>query len=78
MSKNQSRLLAIAFVFILTNGAVVVNIPFVNAQEVPVYAFLIVSPNPVGINQAVSVSFFLDTVPPTAVVSEVTDGKATN
>jgi outer membrane protein assembly factor BamB len=34
--------------------------------EVPTYAFLIVSPNPVGVNQPATVMFWLDSAPPTA------------
>ena len=54
---------------ILTAAAFMANASSAIAQEVPerpTYAFLSIAPNPVGVNQPVSVMFWLDSAPPTA------------
>ncbi|MEM2351915.1 MAG: PQQ-binding-like beta-propeller repeat protein [Thermoproteota archaeon] len=50
----------------LTTVTLVINICAVNATEVPTCVFISVSPNPVGVNQTVSVIFWLNRAPPTA------------
>jgi len=60
---------AIASALILVMVTLMAGVSSAVAQEVPerpTYAFISVAPNPVGVNQPVSVMFWLDSAPPTA------------
>jgi hypothetical protein len=63
--KNKSKISTIAFVLVLTFVATLFALPVVNAEE-DTYAFITVSPNPVGVGQTVSIIAWLDKMPPTA------------
>ncbi len=67
-SKRSSY--AIALVLLLSLSAVVTFVPAVSGHvpgwQIPTIAFLNVEPNPVGVNQQVQVTMWLDKVPPTA------------
>jgi hypothetical protein len=72
MQKLKNKTLAIMIAVLLTAsmGASMILVPTANAHTpawtIPTYAYLAVNPNPVGIGQTVSVNFWLDKVPPTA------------
>jgi len=61
---------AIALILLVTASTVLFSVPAVIAHtpplQIPTYAFLNVVPNPVGVNQPVHVTVWLDKVPPTA------------
>jgi hypothetical protein len=61
---------ALALILLLAMSAFITIIPAVNAHvpgwQIPTVAFLNVEPNPVGVNQRVQISMWLDKVPPTA------------
>ena len=61
---------AIALILLLSLSTLISIIPAVSAHtpgwQIPTIAFLNVEPNPVGINQRVQVTMWLDKVPPTA------------
>ncbi len=63
-------LTAIAFTLILTIAATFVALPIVSAHDPPwnvsTYAFLNVAPNPIGVEQTVWITMWLDKVVPTA------------
>ena len=69
INKKHGKASLLASVFmVFAFVAFAVGVPFINAQEVqefPTYAFLSVAPNPVGVNQEVTVIIWLDIVPPT-------------
>ncbi len=68
--KNKSKTTAIAFVLLLTFGVIFVALPLASAHDpswqIPTYAYLAVSPNPVGVNEPVFLLMWIDKVPPTA------------
>ncbi len=68
--KNKSKISAIAFVILLTFAAIIVALPIASAHDpawdVPMYAFVNIAPDPVGVNQPIFVVFWLDKVMPTA------------
>jgi hypothetical protein len=65
--KNRPKLSAIAFVIMLTLGAMLVALPTVNAAEFPTYCYIsVASPNPIGVNQEIVIVFWINAVPPTA------------
>ena len=71
-SKQTSS--AIALILILAVSAVIASFPTARSQStpppgvpvIPTYAFLSVSPTPIGVGQTVALIMFLDKVPPTA------------
>jgi outer membrane protein assembly factor BamB len=63
MPKNKTTAL-IALFLLLTIVSTFITIPKVDALSITTYAFLSVVPNPVGVNQPVQVTFWLDVVPP--------------
>jgi hypothetical protein len=69
--KNKSKLSAIAFAIILTFAAIFVALPIVSAhdppREIPTWAYMSVSNNPIGVNQQEGIIFWPNAVPPTAV-----------
>ncbi len=68
--KNKSKITAIAFVLLLSFGVMFVALPIVGAHDpswqIPTYAYLGVSPNPVGVDQTVFILMWIDKIPPTA------------
>ena len=64
--ENKTKAVAIAIFLILSMGAAMVLVPSADAHdpawEIPTYAFIHVSPNPVGVGQTVSVLSWLDKV----------------
>jgi hypothetical protein len=68
--KRKSKLTAIAFVLMLTISAILVAIPAVTghdpAWEIPTWAFISVSPNPIGIGQDALLVFWVNDYPITA------------
>jgi hypothetical protein len=68
--KNKSKISAIAFVILLTFATIIIALPIASAHDpawdVPMYAFVNVAPDPVGVNQPIFVVFWLDKVMPTA------------
>jgi outer membrane protein assembly factor BamB len=69
LSKNKSFSL-IALFLVLTITATLVALPVVNAHDpswnVPTYAYVAASPDPVGVSQTVTLVFWVDKIPPTA------------
>ena len=67
IAKNKTAATAIAIFLMLTITATLVALPAVNATtNVPTYAFLVVSPNPIGVGQEVTIIMWLDKANPTA------------
>jgi len=67
MSRNKSKAATITLVLVLTISATLITfLPTVNAADLPTYAFLSVAPNPVGVNQEVTIMMWLDKINPTA------------
>ena len=66
--KNKTAI--IALILMLTFSAILTALPMVGAHDppwgIPTYAYLTVSPNPIGAGQTVFVVFWLDKIPPTA------------
>jgi outer membrane protein assembly factor BamB len=69
MSKNKSAI-AIALILMATIAVTLVALPIANAHdppwEFPTYAYITASPNPIGIDQTVTLVFWIDQVPPGA------------
>ncbi len=70
MKIKNNNLIAIALTLILTSTAVLVAMPMTSAHTppwtIPTYAYIVASPDPIGIGQTVFIVFWLDKVPPTA------------
>jgi outer membrane protein assembly factor BamB len=74
MNFGKKSLTAIALVLMLAASAIMASMPIAKSQSTPppgvptiaTHAFLVVVPNPVEVDQVVSVGFWLDKVPPTA------------
>ena len=68
---RNKTLTAITFILILTITALIATIPTITAHDPPwtvsTYAFLNVSPDPIGVGQTVYIGMWLDKVPPTAI-----------
>jgi outer membrane protein assembly factor BamB len=54
----------IAIILILTITATIINVRGVNALDITTYAFIAIEPNPIGADQPVQVTVWLDVVPP--------------
>jgi hypothetical protein len=69
MAKNRT-VFAIALFLMVTIAVTLVALPVANAHdppwEMPTYAYIALSPDPVGVNQAVTAVFWIDKIPPTA------------
>lgn len=63
---SRSRLLAIAFVLMLAVPALLISLPSANAVDVESYLFITATPNPVGVDQVVSIMWWLAIPPPGA------------
>jgi len=70
IDKSKSKLSTIALILLLTISTTLVALPIVSAHDpawnFPTYAYINVAPNPVGVNQMVTIAFWLDKYPPTA------------
>ena len=70
-AKTKTETMAILFVLLLTTSMLLIALPIANAHTPPwtvsTYAYIVVSPNPVGVGQTAYVNFWLDKVPPTTV-----------
>ncbi len=55
---------ATALVLLLT-AALLATLPFVNARDITTYAYVSVAPNPIGVNQVVTVVMWASLNPPT-------------
>lgn len=68
--RGNKTLYAIALTLMLTFSALVAYLPAVNAHtpawNIPTYAFIEATPNPVGLNQQIFLTFWIDKVAPTA------------
>jgi hypothetical protein len=73
LPKNRTAATAVAMMLVLTITVTMVALPIASAHtppwSTPTFAFLSVTPSPVGANQALFVNFWLDKVPPTANVA---------
>jgi hypothetical protein len=67
---RKSKISTIALVLILTSAAMFVALPIANAHDPPLeittYAYLAISPNPVGVGENVFLIMWLHGAPPTA------------
>ena len=68
-TKNQrntiKKLITIALILMITASALMISLPTASAdQSIPSNTYLIVAPNPIGVNQPVAISFWLDNTPP--------------
>jgi len=61
-TKTTSIILTIMLTFVIIASI----LPAVSAANIPTYAFLSVSPNPIGVNQEVTIMMWLDKIDPTA------------
>ena len=70
MTRNRIAI-AIALLLMLTMTVTLVAVPLASAHTPPwtisTYAYMVISPNPVGVGQTAYVNFWLDKVPPTAI-----------
>jgi hypothetical protein len=58
--------ITIPLILLLFTAAIIAAVPFVSAADVETRAFLAVNPNPVGVNQLVDVTAWLEPIPITA------------
>jgi hypothetical protein len=67
---ENKKIATAALILLLTTSAFMVCISFTSAHDpawnIPTYAYLAVSPNPVGVNQYAYLVFWIDKQPPTA------------
>jgi hypothetical protein len=67
LQKTKTLIATTFLILMLTATILLVNAPTSAAQEeLPTYAYLAIAPNPVGINQSVLVTMWLNVVPLTA------------
>lgn len=68
--RGKSVSASLALIFVLTVSPMLVALPLASAHtpawNVPTYAYIEVTPNPVGVNQQVLILMWLDKPPPTA------------
>jgi hypothetical protein len=68
--RGNKTLYTIALILMLTIAITLIALPLTNAHTpawtIPTYAYLAVSPNPVGVGQQVFLVMWIDKVPPTA------------
>ncbi|MCW4015270.1 MAG: PQQ-binding-like beta-propeller repeat protein [Candidatus Bathyarchaeota archaeon] len=65
----KQKTVTLSLVLMLTLSAMVVALPLIHAQDADTwdtYAYIVVSPNPTGVNQAVFVVFWIDKIPVSA------------
>ena len=70
IAKNKTLAIAITTLLAFSMTASLMLIPTANAHTppwtVPTYCFINVAPNPIGVGQTISITFWIDLVPPTA------------
>ena len=70
-TKNKTKISAITFVLLLTIAALLVSLPTASAHdpawEIPTWAYMSVSPNPIGIGQDALIVMWINDYPITAV-----------
>ena len=66
MKNTKTKIATIALILLLTIAALVTFLPTVNARDFPTYAYITVSPDPIGVGQTATIIAWLDKVPPTA------------
>ncbi len=70
-SPKNLKAVTIALILLFASTIPIICLPAANAHTPPwtisTYAFLVVAPNPVGVGQTLTVNFWLDKVPPTAI-----------
>lgn len=70
LEKIKSEIATTSLVLTFTILATIVILPITNAHDPPLdidtYAYLAVQPNPLGVDQTVCISMWIDKVPPTA------------
>jgi outer membrane protein assembly factor BamB len=64
--QKTSKISTIALILVLAVSTLSTFLATVNAADIPTYAFIAVSPDPIGVGQEVVVMFWLSMVPPTA------------
>jgi len=62
-NKNTAKKTLMALFLTLTIAFTLMTVPNVNAENYPAYAYITVSPNPVGVNQAALIVTWLDRLP---------------
>ncbi len=66
----KTKISTIALILVLTISVTLVALPVVTAHDPPqtidTYGFIVAQPNPIGVDQIVYISFWIDKVPPTA------------
>ncbi len=70
MNFDKTKIAIITLILMLTFSATILAFPIVSAHDppwsIPTYAYITASPDPVGVNQQVTLVFWLDKYPPTA------------
>ena len=67
INQKKSKISTIALILVLTISATLITfLPTVNAANLPTYAFVSVAPDPIGVNQQVTLLMWLDKIDPTA------------
>lgn len=71
IAKSKMTAIAFALLMIFSMTASMILLPTTNALapgkiNIPTYAFISVSPNPIGMGQTVNVNFWINEPPPTA------------
>ena len=64
MKINKSKTLAVTLTLMLALTALLATTQTVKAEDLPIYCFLTVNPNPIGVGQTISVNFWIDKVTP--------------
>jgi len=66
--RNKTKTATIVMVIMLVMTALIVIVPTINAvdidEEIDTYAYISVVPNPIGVSQEVTVTMFIDKMPP--------------
>jgi hypothetical protein len=69
-SKNRTTATVIAIFLVLTIAVTLIALPAANAHTppwtIPTYAYIKVTPNPIGISQSAFIVMWIDKIPPTA------------
>jgi len=70
VSKNKSKLSVVSLIALLVFSSALATLPLVSAHDpawqIPTFAYLVVSPDPIGVHQTGFIVMWLDKVPPTA------------
>ena len=66
MQKLKNIVLAILAVFLIASPMMMIATAHDPPWKIPTYAYIVVSPNPIGVGQTVNVNFWINAPPPTA------------